>query len=130
MWPKTFTQFGNVLNEDAILLIKVRIDVRDDERRVSVMDITVPDVSESATGPVMVYIAESRITPATMDSLREVLSAHPGTNEVRLTVVMADREIQVRTEDRLRVKPSPSLFADLKALLGSACLEPPATRSS
>jgi DNA polymerase-3 subunit alpha len=122
VWPKTYEKYGSLLHEDAILLMKVRIDLRDDERRVSVVDITVPDVSETSTGPVLINIAESRITPITMDSLREVLASHPGSNEVRLTLVMSDREIQVKTDDKLRVKPSPALFADLKALLGPGCV--------
>ena len=64
-----------------------------------------------------------------MTSLREVFAAHPGTNEVHLTVVMADKEVAMKS-DQIRVAPSPSLFADLKALLGPGCLESPMARNS
>jgi DNA polymerase-3 subunit alpha len=60
-----------------------------------------------------------------MDSLRQILSAHPGTTQVNLTVIQADKFVSVKTDDKLRVSPSPSLFGDLKALLGANCLEAP-----
>jgi len=126
VWPNTFNKVASMLNEDAILLIKVRIDKRDDEGpRVAALEITVPDISAAFSGPVTVYIPESRVNAAVMDSLRQILSSHPGTTEVHLTVVQAEKFVSVKTDDKLRVAPSPSLFADLKALLGSTCLEAP-----
>ncbi|MEN9716654.1 MAG: hypothetical protein RLZZ483_629, partial [Actinomycetota bacterium] len=131
VWPNTFTKFATLLNDDAILLMKVRIDKRDDEGpRVAALEVSVPDISAAYSGPVNVYIPETRVNAAVMDSLRQILSAHPGTTEVHLTVVQADKFVSVKTDDKLRVAPSPSLFADLKALLGSACLEAPVLQTN
>jgi DNA polymerase-3 subunit alpha len=131
VWPNTFTKFATLLNDDAILLMKVRIDKRDDEGpRVAALEVSVPDISAAYSGPVNVYIPETRVNAAVMDSLRQILSAHPGTTEVHLTVVQADKFVSVKTDDKLRVAPSPSLFADLKALLGAACLEAPVLQTS
>ena len=131
VWPNTFTKFATLLNDDAILLMKVRIDKRDDEGpRVAALEVSVPDISAAYSGPVNVYIPETRVNAAVMDSLRQILSAHPGTTEVHLTVVQTDKFVSVKTDDKLRVAPSPSLFADLKALLGAACLEAPVLQTS
>jgi DNA polymerase-3 subunit alpha len=131
VWPNTFTKFATLLNDDAILLMKVRIDKRDDEGpRVAALEVSVPDISAAYSGPVNVYIPETRVNAAVMDSLRQILSAHPGTTEVHLTVVQADKFVSVKTDDKLRVAPSPSLFADLKALLGAACLEAPVLQTN
>jgi len=131
VWPNTFTKFATLLNDDAILLMKVRIEKRDDEGpRVAALEVSVPDISAAYSGPVNVYIPETRVNAAVMDSLRQILSAHPGTTEVHLTVVQADKFVSVKTDDKLRVAPSPSLFADLKALLGAACLEAPVLQTS
>jgi len=131
VWHNTFTKFATLLNDDAILLMKVKIDKRDDEApRVAALEISVPDISSSYSGPVNVYIPETRVNAAVMDSLRQILSAHPGTTEVHLTVVQTDKFVSVKTDDKLRVAPSPSLFADLKALLGAACLEAPVLQTS
>jgi DNA polymerase-3 subunit alpha len=131
VWPNTFTKFATLLNDDAILLMKVRIDKRDDEGpRVAALEVSVPDISAAYSGPVNVYIPETRVNAAVMDSLRQILIAHPGTTEVHLTVVQADKFVSVKTDDKLRVAPSPSLFADLKALLGAACLEAPVLQTN
>jgi DNA polymerase-3 subunit alpha len=131
VWPNTFTKFATLLNDDAILLMKVRIDKRDDEGpRVAALEISVPDISAAHSGPVNVYIPETRVNAAVMDSLRQILTAHPGTTEVHLTVVQAEKFVSVKTDDKLRVAPSPSLFADLKALLGAACLEAPVLQTN
>ena len=126
VWPNTFTKVATLLNEDAIVLMKVRIEKRDDEGpRVAALEVSTPDVSAAFTGPVTVYIPESRVNSAVMESLRQILSAHPGTTQVNLTVIQADKFVSVKTDDKLRVSPSPSLFGDLKALLGANCLEAP-----
>ena len=126
VWPKMFTQIGHLLTEDAIVLAKVRIDRRDDEGpRISAMEISVPDIAGAQSGPVKLYIPETRINPSVMDSLRQILTTHNGTTEVHLTLIQDKSLISLKTDDKLRVNPSPSLFADLKALLGPACLEAP-----
>ena len=89
------------------------------------VEITVPDISLTADGPVDLYIAEPRVNPALMEALRGVLASHAGPAEVHLTLVRQDSEIRVRLDEALRVKPSPALFGDLKALLGATCLERP-----
>lgn len=130
VWPKVFAGMANSLNEDAIVLMRVRIQKNDDDApRVSALDISIPDIASASSGPIMIYIPESRVNPSVMTSLREVFATHPGTNEVHLTVVMSDKEVAMKS-DQIRVTPSPSLFADLKALLGPTCLESPLTRNA
>ena len=54
--------------------------------------------------------------------LKDVLGTHPGVTEVRLRLLTRDATKVMRLDDRLRVTPSPALFADLKQLLGPGCL--------
>ncbi len=42
--------------------------------------------------------------------------------EVRLRLLTREETKVMRLDDRLRVAPSPALFADLKQLLGPGCL--------
>jgi DNA polymerase-3 subunit alpha len=51
-----------------------------------------------------------------------VLGTHPGVTEVRLKLLARQGTTVMRLDDRLRVSPSPALFADLKQLLGPGCL--------
>ena len=65
---------------------------------------------------------EARCVPPVVDRLREVLRTHPGPTQVHLRMLNGARTTVVRLDDKLRVRPSPSLRADLKQLLGPACL--------
>ena len=60
--------------------------------------------------------------PPVVDQLKDVLGTHPGVTEVRLRLLTRDATKVMRLDDRLRVTPSPALFADLKQLLGPGCL--------
>lgn len=46
--------------------------------------------------------------------LRDVLTTHPGLTEVRLRLLTREATKVMRLDDRLRVTPTPALFADLK----------------
>ena len=131
VYTKQYADFGHLLHQDAIVLVKVRVDGGDEGRqRLSVIDITVPDLGQRQSGPIQLFIPESRVNPPLMEALRRILANHPGPVEVHLTVVMPDREVSMRTDGSLRVLPSPSFFGDLKALLGPNCLEQPAARTA
>ena len=86
------------------------------------MDITIPDLTSSHDGPVVLSVPASRIVEPVVARLNEILATHPGTTEVRLEVKHGSRTTVMRLDDSKRVTVSPSLFADLKELLGPSCL--------
>jgi DNA polymerase-3 subunit alpha len=57
-----------------------------------------------------------------VDSIKQVLQTHPGTSEVLLHVRNAGKVTVLKIDEKLKVNPSLSLFADLKALLGPAAV--------
>jgi DNA polymerase-3 subunit alpha len=57
-----------------------------------------------------------------VEQLKDVLATHPGVTEVRLRLMTKTTTTVMKLDDRLRVTPTPALFADLKALLGPHCL--------
>lgn len=122
VFPQTYAQFGMSLVDDAVLVVKARVDREDEGLRVVALEVSVPDLSEARTGPVRVSLAAARCVPPLVDKLKEVLAAHPGTTEVNLHVTGGAKTTVLRLDDALRVTPSPSLYGDLKALLGPNCL--------
>jgi DNA polymerase III subunit alpha len=84
--------------------------------------VTTPDITAGETGPFVVSILEARCIPPVVERLKEVLRTHPGPTEVHLRLQTGSRTKVIRLDDKLRVKPSPSLLADLKQLLGPACV--------
>jgi DNA polymerase III subunit alpha len=123
VFPNSYQLVGVHCVEDAVLLIKGRLDKRDeDEIKFIAMEMAVPDLDEEATGPVSVRLESRRCVPETIDSLKEILATHPGTTEVQLQLVNGPRTTVMRLADSLRVTPTPALFGDLKALLGPGCV--------
>ena len=121
-FPQTYQACGVHLAEDAILLIRARVDKREDQPRLIAMDVSVPDVSQGPRGPVSVVLPATRCTPPVVERIKEVLGTHPGTTEVQLTLTSGGRRTVLRLDDRLRVSASPALMADLKELLGPGCV--------
>ena len=81
-----------------------------------------PDRSDGPSGPVVISMPSTRCTGPVVEQLKDVLATHPGMTEVRLRLLTREATKVMRLDDRLRVTPSASLFADLKALLGPGCL--------
>ena len=121
-FPATYASAAVHLVEDAVVLVRGRVDKRDEVPKLVAMDITVPDLSTGPRGPVVVSMATPRCTPPLVERFKEVLGSHPGTTEVHLQLVNGSKTTVVRLDDRLRVTATASLFADLKALLGPGCL--------
>ena len=123
VFPQTYAAAGTLLVDDAILLVRGRIDRPDeDAARLVAMEIMQPDVSAAPAGPVRLTMPAARCVPPVVERLKEILAAHPGTTEVHLHLGSSGRTTVLRLDDRLRVTPSPALYGDLKALLGPACL--------
>ena len=121
-FPSTYTLVSTALAEDTVVLVRGRLDKREDVPRLVAMELTLPDLSEGPAGPVVVSLPTARCAPPLVERLKEVLATHPGTTEVHLRLTGRGRTTVLRLDDGLRVRPSPSLMGDLKALLGSACL--------
>jgi DNA polymerase-3 subunit alpha len=121
-FPASYMLAAVHLVEDAVVLVRGRIDKREDIPKIIANEVIVPDLSIGPRGPVVVSIPTPRCTPPIVERFKEVLASHPGTTEVHLQLVNGEKTTVVRLDDRLRVSATPALFADLKALLGSGCL--------
>jgi DNA polymerase-3 subunit alpha len=123
VWPKVYESVSTMLVDDSVIVIRARVERSDDDGvRVTALEISQPDMTEAASGPVRLSMAASRCIPPLVEKLKDVLSAHPGTTEVHLHLTGGSRTTVLRLDDRLRVTPSPALYGDLKALLGPTCL--------
>jgi DNA polymerase-3 subunit alpha len=122
VFPTTYGDVGAHLAQDAVLLVRGKVDRRDEGLQIIASDVSVPDLSEAHVGPVVLALPATRCTPGLVTSLREILASHPGTTEVQLRLESRGRVTVMRLDDGFRVAPSPALMGDLKALLGPGCL--------
>jgi DNA polymerase-3 subunit alpha len=117
-FPNTYELVGQWVAEDAIVVVRGRVDRRDEQPRLIAMDLSIPDLTVAeGTRPVVLAMPANRCTPPLVERLREVLASHPGPAEVHLKLVNGSRATLLRLGP-LRVEPTTALMADLKALLG------------
>jgi DNA polymerase-3 subunit alpha len=121
-FPQTYTTVSHVLAEDLVVVVRGRVNRRDDVPTIYAQELTLPDLETENTGPVIVSLPVTRCTPPMVEQLKDVLSTHPGATEVHLKLTQPGRFKVMKLDDGLRVTPSPALFGDLKALLGPSCL--------
>ncbi|WJK38088.1 DNA polymerase III subunit alpha [Solwaraspora sp. WMMA2056] len=121
-FPNTYEVVGQYIAEDAIVVVKGRVDRRDDQPRLMAMDLSVPEITAAdEIKPIVIALSPARCTPPLVDSLRDVLTSHPGSAEVHVKLVNGSRATLLRLGPH-RVAPTTALMADLKALLGPAAV--------
>ncbi|GAA0728918.1 DNA polymerase III subunit alpha [Dactylosporangium roseum] len=117
-FPNTYELVGQYIAEDAIVVVKGRVDRRDETPRLMAMDLSIPDVSTADENrPVVLSLPANRCTPPLVDRLREILTNHPGKAEVHVKLSHGSRITLLRLGP-YRVDPTTALKGDLKALLG------------
>lgn len=123
-FPQAYSVYGMDVVEDAVVLVRGRVSVRDDRVSLIANDLAVPDLSTIGVAkPLSVTISTRMCTPEKIRELKRVLTRHPGTSDVHVRHIGArDKATVLKLSDSLRVSPSSALMGDLKALLGPNCL--------
>ncbi|SCF26930.1 DNA polymerase-3 subunit alpha [Micromonospora viridifaciens] len=119
-FPNTYEVIGQYIAEDAIVVVKGRVDRRDDTPRIMAMDMQMPDItSNPANKPVTLTIPVHRCTPPLVEKLKETLVLHPGDTEVHVKLLNGGKVTTLRLGP-FRVSPTTALMGDLKSVLGPA----------
>ncbi|MFZ7087776.1 DNA polymerase III subunit alpha [Curtobacterium sp. RRHDQ10] len=118
---KTYQEFGPSLVQDSIVVLRGRVNVRDDGKALHAVSMFSPNVGDvMGSGPLTLTLPERRATTDTVTELAAVLGRHRGETEVRLRLLKDDF---ARTfEIPFPVNLTPDLFGELKSLLGPSCL--------
>ncbi len=120
VFPATYAKAEQVLVNDAIVCVKGRVEVREDEApKIVAMEVWRPNL-EAGGDPLVLKIPTAR-APMLVNQLKEVLQAHPGPTPVQVHLVAEDATVvrKMRIPDSLRVETRNGLYAELKSLLGS-----------
>ena len=117
VFPAAYQLVSTQLVEDTVVLVKGRLDKREDVPRLVAMELAVPDLS-AADAPLCLDMLAAHVTPRSVQQLKEILQAHPGPSEVRLRVRGPVRTTVYRLG--YRVSAHPGFWADLKAAVAVA----------
>jgi DNA polymerase-3 subunit alpha len=130
-FPQCYQAHAGSIAEDAVVVVRGKVDRRDDVPKLIAMELRIPDLSAAGPGPgtpegagrpFVVSMPVARCVPPVVERLREVLCTHPGPTEVHLRLRGPERTTVVRLDDKLRIAASPALIGDLKQLLGPSCV--------
>ncbi|MEJ5920610.1 DNA polymerase III subunit alpha [Corynebacterium sp. H78] len=123
-FPRTYAMVSTMVAEDAIVLVKARVQYRDDRLSIVCDDIKVPDLGlNGASGiPLRLQLRTEQCTPEFIAKLKRVLQDNPGESDVYLNLVDGNNSTMMVLGEHLRVNRAASLFGDLKATLGPGIL--------
>ena len=83
VFPRTMADFGALIENDAILVVRGRLDSREEEPKIVCMEVSRP-LLERGEEDLHVSLPLGVLTDATVGGLKEVLSGHPGPSSVLL----------------------------------------------
>jgi DNA polymerase-3 subunit alpha len=118
VFPRTMTEVGYLLADDAVICVKGRLDLRDEVPKIVCSELKRPQLSLDGEEPLKVVLPVNALDDTRVQRLRELLQEHPGPSPVFLHVGSK----VVRLPAELNVARSPGLLAELRVLLGPACL--------
>ena len=117
VFPKTMAEYGSLIENDAILVVRGRLDVREEEPKIVCMEVSRP-ILERGQENLHITLPLGVLTDGKVDGLKDVLSGHPGTSPVLLHV--GAKVLQLPPE--FNVDCRNGLVGELKRLLGQSAV--------
>jgi DNA polymerase-3 subunit alpha len=119
VFPKTMMEYGGLLEDDAIIVVKGRTDTRDEQPKLIAMAIRRPELVAAEPGaPVEVTLPLTRLTDSMVRQLRELVMENPGASPVLLKL----GEKILRLPPQFNVDPRGGIIGALKELFGTAAV--------
>ncbi len=119
-FPGVVNEYGALVVEDAIVTVKGLLDHRGEDVKVIAREIA--EVDLKAGVEVRLEVPARRLSPDLVKNLKDILSHHPGPAPVYLHMVSERHHRILKLDDRHRVEPRSTLYAELRELLGHAAV--------
>ena len=116
-FPRTVAEAGPLIRDDEVLLVGGRLDHRGDDVKVIAQQVRAPELDPNAA--VRLKVPAVRLSRNVVENLKSALANHPGSAPVYLEMQGEDDKV---FKLECHVEPRSALFAELRALLGPACL--------
>ena len=119
VFPAVLQKYRALVAEDAVVKIKGRLDVKEDEVKLIAQELTpLKDIVSSKSQALYLKIANERLDKDLITKIRKVLKAHPGDAEVFLRLNDGDKLTTLRFSTDFRVAGHGPLIGELSGLLG------------
>jgi DNA polymerase-3 subunit alpha len=118
LFPRTMTDFGYLLEDDAVVCVKGRLDLREEEPKLICMEVKRPELVIDESEPLHLVLPLHALSDDRVLRLKQVLTDHRGEAPVFLHV--GSKIIRLAAE--FNVNARAGLLAELRVLLGAGCL--------
>jgi DNA polymerase III subunit alpha len=119
VFPRNMTEHGHKLADDAVVVVRGRVDKRDDAPKLIAQGIDVVEVGVGDAEPLRLRVPPQLLSPATVGQLKQVLADHRGDAPVILH--LGDRQV-VRLPEQWNVDATNGLLGQLRVLLGPSAI--------
>jgi DNA polymerase-3 subunit alpha len=119
VFPRTMIDHGHKLADDAVVVVKGRLDLRDDEPKLVVMELERPELAIDGGPPLRLQLPPASLDDGTVSKLKELLVAHSGRSPVLLQIGSK----VLRLPQAFNVDDTNGLCAELRLLLGADCIQ-------
>ncbi|MCP3853525.1 MAG: DNA polymerase III subunit alpha [Actinomycetia bacterium] len=115
VFPRTMQEWGHVLEDDQVVILKCRLDTRDDMPKLIAMEVSrfEPVISDGGP-PVRIQLRPNDVSDTVIADLKGLLADHPGDCQV---FIHLDKQVVRLPEDYL-VDSASGLVAELRVMLG------------
>ena len=121
-FPQVYQQHLTLLAQDAVVVVRARVDGRDETPKLVAMEARAPNLDDPGTMPIIVELEARACTDMTVNQLKRILGSHRGRSPVNLQIRGAHSTMVVRLGDDFRVDPRNGLYAEIKAEFGPDAL--------
>jgi DNA polymerase-3 subunit alpha len=119
VFPKSMADYGALLDDDAIVVLKGRVDLRDDRLKLVCMEVQRPELAPGGCTDLHVSLPLHALTDRVVEQLRRLLAEHPGDSPVFLHV----GEKVLRLPSECNVDSTRGLVGELRVLLGPNAIQ-------
>jgi len=119
VFPKTMHDIGHMLADDAVIVLKGRVDKRDDEAKFIAMDVEIFEGITDGAPPLRLKVSTARLDEQTVADLKTLLERFPGESQVFLH--LGDSKV-LRLPDQFCVDVNGGVVAELRVLLGPSAI--------
>ena len=120
-WPDDFEKFGELIQPDAVLVIRGALDRRGGDEANLVCNEIIPldQLDSRYTKGIMLRVFENQNGEERLRSLKEILRGYPGSCEVQLMLCLEDGSKVLMKSESVRVEVNPEMRNRIDDLIGA-----------
>jgi DNA polymerase-3 subunit alpha len=114
VFPKAMTDYGSLLENDAIVVVRGRVDIRDEMPKITTLQISRPVIDANSSSELRLNLPLEALSDSTVNELKGILQEHPG--EAPVFIHMGEKILRLPPE--FNVNPN-NVVGEIRRLLGA-----------